>query len=348
VSDPALAARRAALAPAAACASAIGLALMLAGCRGEQSMSQPVADQAAAIQWLWHLMLWVTVPIFVLVVGALVLALVHRRDLPRRQGDYDATEQRGLSRGLALWSGAITLILGGLALGSYHTDRRLLTDDAPGVQMQVTGKQWWWQVDYLGADPSTHFTTVNELHLPVNTTTQVKLSSADVIHSLWLPRLAGKMDLVPGRDNVLRLTPRTTGRYRGQCAEFCGLQHANMAIDVVVESPAAFAAWRAAQLQPAPAPSTPSAQRGQQVFMDSACMMCHAIAGTGAAARAAPDLTHVASRRWIGAGALPMGRAEMLQWLSDPQHPKPGNNMPRVPLTPAQLTDLTDYLMTLR
>jgi cytochrome c oxidase subunit 2 len=317
-------------------------------------MAEPVADQAAAIQWLWHVMLWVTVLVYLLVLGALAFALLRGRGpagvarAAHGAGDYGEREQHGAARWLVLWSVFIALVLAGLTLASYAVDRRLLADPAPGVEIKVTGKQWWWQVDYLGADPSTHFTTANELHLPVGVDARLHLGSADVIHSLWLPRLAGKMDLVPARDNTLRLTPRTPGRYRGQCAEFCGLQHANMAIDVVVESPAAFAAWRAEQLRPAAAPATASAQRGQRVFFDAACMMCHAIAGTPAGARSGPDLTHLASRRYLGAGALPRGRAELLQWLADPQHPKPGNNMPKVPLTPAQLTDLADYLMTLR
>ena len=343
-------------APAGAAACTLACALALAGCRGEQAMADPVADQAAAIQWLWHVMLWVTVPVYLLVLAALAFALLRDRGRGRADatraargaGDDGDAEQRGAGRGLALWAAFIALVLGGLTLASYAVDRRLLATPAPGVDMKVTGKQWWWQVDYLGADPSTHFTTANELHLPAGVDARLRLGSADVIHSLWLPRLAGKMDLIPARDNTLRLTPRTPGRYRGQCAEFCGLQHANMAIDVVVESPAAFAAWRAAQLRPAAAPATASAQRGQRVFFDAACMMCHAIAGTPAGARSGPDLTHLASRRYLGAGALPMGRAQLLQWLADPQHPKPGNNMPRVPLTPAQLADLTDYLMTLR
>jgi cytochrome c oxidase subunit 2 len=203
-------------------------------------------------------------------------------------------------------------------------------------------------VRYLNADPSRIVHTANELHLPAGVTAHIVLRSSDVIHSFWIPNLAGKQDLIPGRTTDIALRPLNAGLYRGQCAEFCGIQHANMAFDVTVETPAAFNAWRAAQLAPPPAPATALAQAGYAYVTTRECASCHAIAGTPASAVVGPDLSHVASRRSIAAGTLPMSHANLAAWIADPQRLKPGNNMPAVPLSPEQLGAVTAYLETLR
>jgi cytochrome c oxidase subunit 2 len=321
------------------------LALALAACSaGVQSMAAPAAEQAMGIQWLWRLMLWVCVPIYLLVLAGLAFAL-------RRRGaaaDAANAEARADSA-LRAWVVFIVLVLLGLALSSYALDRYLLQREAaPALSLRVTGKQWWWAVEYQARDPSQRFTTANELHVPAGRRVRIELESPDVIHSLWIPRLDGKLDLVPGRHNVMWLTPRTPGTYRGQCAEFCGLQHAKMALDVQVQAPADFERWRRAQLQPAPAPSNLLAQRGRQLFESGPCAMCHAITGTSAASHAGPDLTHLASRRTLAAGSLPMRRDALRAWIADPQAAKPGTNMPKVPLDDAQLDALVAYLETLK
>ncbi len=160
--------------------------------------------------------------------------------------------------------------------------------------------------------------------------------------------LNGKEDLIPGHDNTIVMTPRRTGTYRGQCAEFCGLQHANMALDVQVDNASVFEAWRAHQLAPASAPDTPAALAGMNDFTAMACAMCHAIDGTDAGGITGPNLTHLASRRTLAAGALPLNRGTLAAWIADPQAHKPGTNMPAVELQPRQLADIVDYLMTLK
>jgi cytochrome c oxidase subunit 2 len=283
------------------------------------------------------------VPIYVLVLVALAWSLRARAASAGDAGEPAA------ARGLLLWSGFIVLVLFGLTFASFAVDRRLLARERHAdLRVQVTGKQWWWQVAYPDADPSKQLSTANELHLPVDRTARIEMQTADVIHSLWMPRLAGKLDLVPGRRNVLWVTPRKVGVFRGQCAEFCGLQHAQMALEVEVHDAAGYAAWRARQLAPPPPPATPLALAGQQLFLHGSCAMCHAIAGTTAASHAGPDLSHLASRRTLAAGALPMSHAALRAWLEDPQAAKPGTNMPKVDLDAAQLDALVAYLETLR
>ena len=176
----------------------------------------------------------------------------------------------------------------------------------------------------------------------------IALKSDDVIHSLWVPNLAGKKDLIPGRTASLRFRADKPGTYRGQCAEFCGYQHAYMAFEVVADPPERFAAWAAHQRSEAPAPTEPRLIRGQQVFVGSTCVMCHAIEGIGANARKGPDLTHVGGRRTLAAGTLPNTPEEMRRWIRDPQSIKPGSNMPSSTLPEADLDVLVAYLESLR
>ncbi|NUS39457.1 MAG: c-type cytochrome [Lysobacter sp.] len=320
----------------------IGLGVLpLAGCDGAQSALAPAGDQAEAIGRLWDLTLAVCVLVYVLVLLALAWAL-------RRRGRRRATDERAMTKALV----AFVLFTGGtltlLTVASFVTDRRLHAPVRDPLHVRITASQWWWQVEYLSADPSRQLTTANELHLPVDRPVRIELATTDVIHSLWIPVLAGKQDLIPGHHNVLVVTPRHVGRYRGQCAEFCGLQHAHMALDVQVDGTEDFAAWYAHQLQPAPTPRSAGANAGQRLFAASACAMCHAIGGTDAGGRVGPDLTHLASRRTLAAGALPLDRTRLAAWILDPQRYKPGTNMPQVPLQPQQLDQVTDYLMELQ
>jgi cytochrome c oxidase subunit 2 len=285
--------------------------------------------------------------IYLAVLAALAWAMWRRRG-----GDDEPARARHVRRwsvALVGWTVFIATMLTAFTAVSFVQDRRLQAREADSLRVRVTGRQWWWQVEYPdAADPSRQVTTANELHLPLGRMARIELQSGDVIHSLWIPALNGKTDLIPGRSTELAVTPRKVGRYLGECAEFCGVQHAHMALPVTVESPQRFAAWLDAQRAPAAPPVSPSAERGKQVFESRSCALCHAISGTDASAHSAPDLTHVASRPTLAAGTLPNDRAHLLAWLADPQAHKPGTNMPDPKLSPDELADVVEYLEGLR
>jgi cytochrome c oxidase subunit 2 len=216
------------------------------------------------------------------------------------------------------------------------------------LTIELTGHQWWWEATYADPSPRGRFTTANEIHIPVGRPVLFILNADDVIHSLWVPNLAGKKDLVPGRPQTLWFQADTPGVYRGQCAEFCGYQHAKMALFVVAEPPAQYAQWaRASQAQAAP-PNDPVAIRGQQAFMNGSCVLCHNIEGTPAGSHAGPDLTHLAGRRTLAAGTIRNTRGNLAGWIVDPQRIKPGAHMPPTHLAPGELDALLTYLQTLK
>jgi len=326
-------------------------AALLGGCRGIQAALDPAGEQSRVIGSVWDLMLIVCGFMFALVllfIGWMLWRAWRGRGLAQASEAAMSPHERGLDLTLRGWSGLIVIGLFVLATGSFLADRKLAALGAqPALHVRITAQQWWWEVEYQDADASQTLTTANELHLPVDRPTEIELKSADVIHSFWVPNLNGKTDLIPGRTNHIVLTSRRVGQLRGQCAEFCGLQHAHMALDVTVDDAAGFERWRQRQLQGARAPMTPAQKAGADFFVHSACAMCHTIAGTGAGGKAGPDLTHLASRRSIAAGTLPMNRGSLAAWIADPQSQKPGTNMPTVDLTPDQLNVLVDYLMAL-
>ena len=307
-----------------------------------QSAAGNDGQQSALVSQLFAIFLAVTAVFFVAVMVFLLWAIVRRR----RDGE---SRERGLRRALVGWVALISLSLAGLTLATWLYDRDLGRAAAtPALEIEVTANQWWWDVRYADKEANEIFRTANELHLPVGVPAHITLRSNDVIHSFWIPNLAGKQDMIPGREGDISIRPLREGVSRAQCAEFCGLQHAKMALDVTVESPAAFAAWRAAALAPAAAPASSAASAGQAIVTGRQCASCHAIAGTPASAQVAPDLTHFASRRTIAAGTLAMSRSNIAAWIADPQAPKPGNNMPKVPLSPSELDAVTAYLETLK
>ena len=328
------------------------LASALAGCSGVQSALDPAGDNAAGIAGLWDLMLWVCGFMYVLVLIFLAMALWKRRRLLTAEPpdpDGNDADELPLRRALSGW---VTLIIVGmfaLTIASFVLDKKLAqaqADDA--LHIRVTATQWWWNIEYEDAIASRRITTANELYLPVDRQVVLELHADDVIHSFWVPNLAGKKDLIPGRITQLSFTPTREGKFRGQCAEFCGLQHAQMALDVTVVSTAAFNAWQEQQRSPAPVPATDAQRRGLAVIESGACAACHQLLGTQAAGRTGPDLTHLASRRSIAAGALPYSPQSLHDWLSDPQHIKPGNHMPQVRLSDADRDALVAYLDTLK
>ena len=198
---------------------------------------------------------------------------------------------------------------------------------ADALVVSVTGKMWWWEVRYRRPD-GTDVVLANEIHIPVNRPVVVGLSSADVIHSFWVPQLGGKMDMVPGRTNQLVLQATAPGVFRGQCAEYCGEQHARMAMHVVAHEPADFEVWLAAQAQPARPPVSPLAERGRSAFIAQRCTACHTVRGVSEEGRLGPDLTHVGSRLHLGAGTLRNDAAAMQRWIAHVQTVKPGARMP--------------------
>jgi cytochrome c oxidase subunit II len=317
-----------------------------------QHALHPAGIQALHIAQLW----WITVALCVVVFVAILVALfIALKRAPRAdaatQPDVDAMErpeprtQRIVVVATVLSAIGLVFLLG----ASVATDRALAslpTQDA--VHIEVVANQWWWAVNYDDPEPSRIFSTANEIHVPVGRPVVITLKANDVIHSFWVPNLHGKKDLIPGKITTITLRADQPGTYRGQCAEFCGLQHAFMAFTVVAEPDATFQQWAEAQRKPASEPGEASARHGRELFLSGTCMMCHAIHGTTADGRTAPDLTHVASRPTLAAGTLPNDRASLRAWIEDPQKLKPGVNMPAHHVAAADLDALVAYLETLK
>lgn len=311
---------------------------------GIQSVLEPAGMQAEKIGRLWDLFLGVTSVVYVLVILFLLFALFRRRPeiLP------DATSPR-VTRAVQLATGVTVLILFGLLTASVFTGRGIADVPDRALQIAIIGRQWWWQIEYDDIDKSKRIITANELVIPVGVPVTLHLQSTDVIHSFWVPNLHGKRDLIPGKPTTtLTLRADRAGVFRGQCAEFCGYQHANMSLWVTALPPAEYARWVDASRLPSRAPSTPEQRKGQEVFMKSPCPLCHTIQGTPASGKTGPDLTHFASRRSIGAGTVPNRRGFLGGWVVDAQHIKPGSLMPSIALEQDELVPLLAYLESLR
>jgi cytochrome c oxidase subunit II len=318
-----------------------GATLLVAGCRGQQSALDPAGPFAARLHDLLIVMTVGGAAIWAVVIGFLVLALI----LPRRpdpEEGHGEPERRHLVP-IAIGAGLTVTLMLALLVVSVQASRAITVAPADALPIQVVARQWWWDVTYTG----TGLRTANELRIPVGRPVVVTLETRDVIHSFWVPSLHGKMDAIPGRRNSLVLQADVPGVYRGQCAEFCGLQHARMAFHVIALPAADFERWRDAQLAPARPPADELARRGQEVFLTSSCVLCHAIRGTAAMAHAGPDLTHLASRGSLAAGTIPNRRGHLGGWILDPQHVKPGTFMPPSQLSGPELQALLRYLETL-
>ncbi|GBD50178.1 cytochrome c oxidase subunit II [Methylopila sp. Yamaguchi] len=311
-----------------------------AACSPIQSALDPQSPQAESLHELFWLFVVVCSVVWLAVMASLTLALLRNRSTAS-----EATAAGSRTPALAVGAAVVAtvLIVAGLTIASFLATRSLATDGG-GLVIKLRGYQWWWEATY----PAEGVVTANEIHLPVGRPVRMELSAADVIHSFWVPQLQGKLDLIPGRDNAVTITVTKEGVYRGQCAEFCGLQHAHMGLIVVAEPPAAFDAWARAQAAVAAAPTEPEAQAGAALFQAKACSSCHAIRGTAASAKVGPDLTHVASRRSIAADVLPATRGAFAAWIVDPQTIKPGANMPAIALEPAELRALSAYMTALK
>lgn len=312
----------------------------------------PAGPQAAALFDLWTVMLVTCTVVFVAII--IVLAVVVWR-APRATAqtapDTAAHRQKeaALQRSVGYAVAASSVLLVGLLFASFVADRvvaALALDDA--VHIDLIGHQFWWEARYDANDPALAFTTANEIHVPVGRPVLVSLRADDVIHSFWVPSLAGKKDMIPGRESTIAFRADRAGIYRGQCAEFCGYQHAHMALVVVADAPADYERWLDVQRQPAREPSTTQEQRGRDLVEHASCAMCHTIAGTAAKGRRAPDLTHVGSRSWLAAGTLENTGASRAHWIADPQSYKPGVDMPPLAAAPADLVAISAYLGSLQ
>ena len=312
-------------------------ALVLTACGDERSPSilDPKGTEARHLEGVWWLLFGLAAAVYAVVAGLILFAIVRgRRGEPRtsRLDDNSFVVVGGLIIPLA-----ILLVV---AVVTVRGTNEVRQPEAGALRIDVRAHDWWWEVRY----PTTGIVTANEIHVPVGRQVAVHITTADVIHSFWVPQLAGKLDAVPDQDNILRFTAEKAGVYRGECAEFCGIQHANMNFLVVAEDTTRFGQWEQTQVQGAGLPTDDQSERGRLVFERESCAGCHTIKGTSAAGTLGPDLTHVGSRRTLGAATVPNTRSNLSGWISDAQAFKPGNLMPPIALSPDDLAALVHYL----
>lgn len=312
---------------------------------GEASALAPAGPQAARLAGVTWTFLAVCGVVYLAVMTALLAALLRR--------DLDTPDEKARLRIVTAAGVLTTLVLVGLLIVSVRAGRGLnpMRSAHDTITVRAIARQWWWEFQYPGASPDARVTTANELHIPAGRPVLLELVSRDVIHSFWVPALHGKRDLIPGHDSTTYIQADHPGIFRGQCAEFCGAQHAKMGFVVIAQPESEFQAWLAQQRRPATpadALASPSVRHGHDLFVGGTCPMCHTVAGTIAGATMGPDLTHVASRMTLAAGSVPNVREHLARWIADAQAIKPGNRMPPIPLAAADLGDLVDYLETLR
>jgi cytochrome c oxidase subunit 2 len=318
----------------------------------QQNALRPAGPQAAQIVRLWNLTLIICGAVFAAVLLATLIALVRRRGGKLAPTSVPASDEPHERRARGLVIGATGLsvaLLVGLVVADALTDRALsrLPVDNP-VRIDVTGQQWWWQAVYVTDDEKPPVTTANELHVPIGRPVVVSLKAGDVIHSFWIPSLHGKQDMLPGVDSTIEFRADKPGIYRGQCAEFCGAEHALMAMLVVADPPDRYAAWLEQQGTPAVIATDALTQQGQRIFEQASCAGCHTVRGTSAHGTLAPDLTHLMSRETLAAGAFANTPDNLAKWIRDPDALKPGTTMPAVPLGAADLRAVVAWLGTLQ
>jgi cytochrome c oxidase subunit 2 len=318
------------------------LALVLLGLAGcglsDDATIRPISDFGRQTQTIYETVFWWTLGIFVVVELLLVFALWRYRG---RDDDPEVPEQVHGHTWLEIgWTLAPAVILLVIAIPTMSTIFRQQAPPPPdALQVTAVGHQWWWEFVY----PDLGFTTANELHVPRGRTVNLTLTSGDVIHAFWVPRLGGKRDLNPGSENTIVFTADSVGVYDGQCAEFCGTSHANMRMKLFVDEPSDFEAWASLQARPARPDSA-----GYQTFLASGCAACHAIDGTPAQGKVGPNLTHFGSRSTFASGLLPNEREHLAGWLRNPDSVKPGALMPDLNLSKERLSDLLGLLEGLR
>lgn len=327
---------------------------LFASCGGRQSALNAAGIQAERLQDLWWMFFYIIAVVYVLVMAVLLAALFRNQRADADTSPQTSPDQARETRVSYVVKGALALTvvtLFVLMITSFRTGRAIntLSEVPPAVAIKITGHQWWWEVEYQNeADPSKNVMTANEIHVPVGQPIKLMLQSNDVIHSIWLPNFHGKKDLIPNYPTTFYFSADKPGVFWGQCAEFCGYQHAKMRFTVVAETPEDFKSWYQAQQQ-APAPPADEMQkRGQQIFTTSVCAQCHTVQGTGTNGRVGPNLTHIASRPYIAAGSLQNTGDHLKQWIADPQAIKPGIRMPMNQYTDEDMQALVTYLESLK
>jgi len=312
----------------------IALASVLAGCDEAHSVFHPRTTEARRVAFLGWLMIGIATAVFLLVLALLVRSFFGP---PLRRRSAGGTSWIA-SGGIALPT-TVVILLSGLTVWAMNDTRT-----GGGIEISAIGHQYWWEIRY----PGTAAVTGNEFHIPVGRSVHLSITSTDVIHSLWVPELGPKRDMIPGHTTELTWHADEPGTFRGQCAEFCGLQHAEMALIVVADPPEVFDRWLATQAADASAPSTAVAQRGEQVFTTEPCAACHTVRGSVATGTVGPDLTHFGSRATLGAGVLSNNAEHVASWIANAQSFKPGSLMPPIDLSADEVRDLTAYLEGLR
>lgn len=332
-----------------------GLALLvllpvaLAGCGGAQNALNPHSHASTDIANLFWWTTGISFGGLALVTGIMVAAWFRRGrgGTPSHPDDEHAGEILG--NRVVIGLGVVLPICLLCALFVVSDTMVIQVTEAPAASstsltVHAVGHQWWWQFEY----PGTGADTADEMHIPVDTRVNLVATTADVIHSFWVPALNRKIDTIPGQQNRILLYSNRTGVFRGQCAEYCGLQHAHMSMLVIVQSKKAFRAWLRREGQDARQPSTPAEKAGQKVVLNGPCSSCHQIRGTSASGYVGPDLTHLASRKWLAGLVLPNRKGSLADWITDAQHFKPGNEMPDIQLSHAQVGNLVSYLESLK
>jgi cytochrome c oxidase subunit 2 len=325
---------------------ALLVTMWLTGCSMQNAPSalMPASSNARLISNLTMTIFAIAAIVFVVVEGMLIYSAVH---FSRQAGPPSQTE--GNTRLEIAWTLAPAIVLAIVFVISLPTLRavayqpNLIGSDDPPVHVRVVGHQWWWEIDY----PDLHIVTASEMHVPVNTVIDVDVESVDVIHSYWVPQLGGKIDVLPGHVNHTWFQASQAGTYHGQCAEFCGVEHGNMRLDVIAETPEQFDAWVKQQQAPVPV-MTGAAAQGEQVFMNGACVGCHTIDGTKAQGKVGPNLTHFASRSVLAGAVLDNTPEIVARWLADPQKIKPGSLMPNLHLPQDQIDELVVFVESLK
>jgi len=324
----------------------VDVSLAVSACgRRSPSMLHPRGPESHKVAAIWWLMFSLAAGVYVVVGGFIVFATLRGRRSPEGRPSK-------ISDSTFIWWGGIivpVLILAVLAAATVSVTRTVRKADPRALRVEVVGKRWWWEVRYPDSGP-THqdVVTANEIHIPVGRPVEIGVDSDNVLHSFWVPELAGKLDMVPGQHNILRLRADRPGTYRGQCAEFCGLEHGRMAFEIVADQPQDFDRWMARyQRTPSP-PETEATARGELVFTREACAGCHTVKGTQAAGTLGPDLTNFGSRSWIGSVTVRNDTAHLSGWIANAQSIKPGALMPPIALEPGELDDLVLYMESLK
>ncbi len=332
-------------------ATVAGTALAaLAGCATSRSTLSPAGPAAGSISWLeWSVLI-------VFLVISFIMWLLLLWAATRKRGSLATHEPWNIGGGqswILVGGFAIPfLVLSAFFLLSTVSLKSFPVHDGDSMhhpEIRVIGHQWWWEIQYLGHPEDRQFTTANEIHIPVGRPVDIELTTADVIHSFWVPRLHGKVDLIPGTRNYIHVQANAPGNYTGQCGEYCGEQHAHMLLLVVAQPEKDYQEWYAQQLNPAAMPTTAEALHGRDVFMGAACSLCHQIRGTEAHGFVAPDLTHIASRQNIAANSYANNTANLEAWVTHAQSLKPGAEMPNLAaFNGTDLRDLVAFLQQLK